>query len=327
MTIDLMIFLLGAALAFSLLDDGSNAEEDGGESDAEGPPNPVEGQVIPLEEGIRNFQGKGGDDTFTGGASDGSAIEGLQGDDDITVSGRLFSVFGGTGNDTVDLSGVTTGAEVYGGDGEDTVSGSGQNDRLYAGGANSTLEVFYGDQGPYHDDGEADVLDGQEGNDTLFFGAGDTATGGTGSDTFNITNLNTIFDASAHALITDWEAGEAINFFGNVPTEDVNVADDFTIEESGEDAVVRWQGQTVLVVEGAAGEVTADDLSYAQVPDRGPFAGFYDMVEGSSIADDTFSEEVPEEEGSQPPDAIFRVRRRRHDHHGWLWRLCLCWRR
>ncbi|MGB0498537.1 MAG: Hint domain-containing protein [Rubricella sp.] len=68
------------------------------------------------------------------------------------------------------------GAAVTGLEGNDVLSGGAGDDELYGQGGNDTLTGGAG----------ADTLDGGDGNDTLNVGSGDTATGGSGDDTFVI---------------------------------------------------------------------------------------------------------------------------------------------
>ena len=67
-----------------------------------------------------DFQGQGGDDTFTVGSLAGT-----------TITAVLFS--GGDGNDTLDASAAAVGITASGGAGNDTLTGGTANDRLNGG--------------------------------------------------------------------------------------------------------------------------------------------------------------------------------------------------
>ena len=114
-----------------------------------------------------DFQGQGGDDSFTIGDLTGTPITGI-----------LFS--GGAGNDTLAglAGGVATAAPITGsgGDGNDTLTGGTGADTLNGDAGNDTLEGHRGN----------DTLNGGDGDDLIIWRNGDgtdTVDGGAGTDT------------------------------------------------------------------------------------------------------------------------------------------------
>ena len=109
------------------------------------------------------------------------------------------------------------------------------------------------------DDGAADTLSGGADADYLIFGAGDTASGDAGSDTFAVLG-NSSGNGLGEALITDYVPEEdALRILLDGPDESaaepvVTVADD------GPDAVISIDGQVLARVAGAAGTVSASDV-------------------------------------------------------------------
>lgn len=131
-----------------------------------------------------------GDDTFDGGAGD-DTILGQAGNDTIT---------GGDGNDMIE--GNTGDDSLSGGLGADFIAGGGDTDTISGGAGNDVLSSDRLDTDADWTRGDAEVLFGGEGDDTLFFSGQDMATGGNGADSFGLINTG-----EAAALVTDFEAG------------------------------------------------------------------------------------------------------------------------
>lgn len=110
-------------------------------------------------------------------------IEGLDGDDDISVRGDVHAIIdGGAGNDR--LSGDQSGSYIRGGEGNDFISGSPENDFLEGGAGDDILEGRDGDDRIVGSIGD-DSTYGGSGDDTLFGSAGDDVLyGGDGDDRF-----------------------------------------------------------------------------------------------------------------------------------------------
>jgi len=105
-------------------------------------------------------------------SAEGSALEGLAGDDHLVGRAGSDTLLGGAGADTITAD---AGADrVFGGDGADRVFGARGEDELIGGGGDDQLRGAMG----------ADRLAGSAGSDALEGGAGpDELTGGTGEDT------------------------------------------------------------------------------------------------------------------------------------------------
>lgn len=154
--------------------------------------------------GVDGIIGSAFDDTLIGADYESAAvgdvfttyIDGGAGNDLIDGGAGSDSLIGGTGSDT-----------ISGGDGDDSITAGDQNDSLYAGYGNDTL---FGGAGN-------DLLQGQWDNDLQY--------GGTGSDTFQLTDqsgVDTIFGGEDTGDI------DSIQFLATTP---VNVT--FTGAEAG----------------------------------------------------------------------------------------------
>jgi Ca2+-binding RTX toxin-like protein len=125
--------------------------------------------------------GGSGNDTLAGAS--GALRDGGEGDDLLSWVLVPGTGLGGAGNDT-----------IMGGSGNDTIDGGQGRDSLSGGGGD---DVITGGTG-------ADTIDGGTGNDTITAGAGDSVTGGTGTDRFVIQRGGTV-------QIGDWQPGEVID--------------------------------------------------------------------------------------------------------------------
>lgn len=209
-------------------------------------------------------------------------INGLNGNDTITVTGNFPSVAinGGTGNDTIYggpkadalfggggndlLVGRSGGDFMRGGDGNDTVLGQGGSDRLFGdagfdyvdggvqgdrlfGGPNSdTLVGGTGDDFLYGDSGN-DVLSGAGGKDRMEGGLGaDTFFGGAGNDSVDYSRASGSITASIDASPDDGVDGESDNI---IDTENIigSSFDDLMIGSQGGDGLIGNAGNDTLV--------------------------------------------------------------------------------
>lgn len=169
------------------------------------------------------FEGRGGSDVISGGSGNDVMYGDYEAGENLLLDGS-DKMYGGAGNDTMYGGG---GADtLYGGTGADVLNGGSGNDVLYGEAGNDDL---WGDSGSDYlsgGDGDdqirggtgSDVLIGGAGNDYLRAGADDLVevdrlTGGTGIDTFVLTNaertqnnyVNTL--GLDKAVITDWRQG------------------------------------------------------------------------------------------------------------------------
>ena len=241
--------------------------------------------------GDDDIEGDGGADTISGGEGN-DVIQGQAGFDEVTgdagndlIQGRggSDSLSGGADNDWVD--GNDNADTVDGGEGDDTVigglgadalTGGDDDDVLVAGEAladplsttalsavrggatlNDALSgVDIGATITLEDDGAVDTLDGGGGADSLFFGAGDTATGGSGADLFGV-----ISGGDGSAIITDYDSAEDRVVILD-PTFDTRETDPVvTVNDNGADAEILLDGVIVGVVVAGAGKISADDIS------------------------------------------------------------------
>lgn len=113
----------------------------------------------------------------------------------------------------------------------------------------------------WHEDGSADTLDGGAGNDTLVMSSGDAGTGGTGEDVFWIYPEGS---GAEPAVITDFKPGED---FLRITLEHGSGGEVAVVpSDDGADMLVKVDGQTVVVLQGATG-ASMQDL-YVEVRDE-----------------------------------------------------------
>ncbi len=192
---------------------------------------------------IERFFGSKLDDTFTGSSED----DRLYGDDGADT------IYGGSGNDF--LSGGSGDDFIYGQDGQDTIiggsgddviAGDGSNDILFGWGGQDTLYGGYGD----------DVIDGGYGQDTIYGNFGnDTLTGSYANDTF-------VFDDNWGAdTVTDFENNgfERLDFSAVTGVSGIS---DLTITDDGQNAMVSYSGNSVLLNDVLANELTEDSFIF-----------------------------------------------------------------
>lgn len=106
------------------------------------------------------------------------------------------NVYGGNGQDT--LGGIEGDDSIYGGDGNDFLFGGSGSDKLYGENGNDWLIGGIGSldstgtlTGVTDDNGTADLLNGGDGDDTLYLWRNDTGIGDLGADTFVIADTPT----------------------------------------------------------------------------------------------------------------------------------------
>jgi len=262
-----------------------------GTPEADTLPGSVEAKTINGLAGDDDIEARGGNDTVNGGEGadvvqgQGGAdvLNGDAGNDLMQGRGGSDTLSGGDGNDWVD--GNDNQDTVDGGAGDDTIvgglaadvlTGGADDDILVAGelladpvsttalgairgGAtlNDALSgVDIGDSVVLFDDGAPDVLDGGDGNDALAFGAGDTATGGSGLDDFGV-----IAGGDTPAIITDFDSAEDAIFIFDPAFDPGAAASVVTVTDDGADALILLDGTVVARALGAAGKLNAGDIS------------------------------------------------------------------
>mmetsp|Transcript_23599 Transcript_23599/g.41783 ORF Transcript_23599/g.41783 Transcript_23599/m.41783 type:complete len:575 (-) Transcript_23599:4320-6044(-) len=228
------------------------------------------------------MSGGAGDDVMQGGGGEDTML-GNEGDDLMQGRGQDDTVQGFSGSDWVDgndgddfVRGGSGDDVVIGGEGADAIFGRNDDDLLIGGeftGSPFTteqlgqlrdgvaLEDLVSADNQIVDDGDADTLDGGNGDDFMLFGGGDSATGGTGNDSFAVFS-DPADDANGAATIEDYNANDdaVLLYF---QTQEASEAADITVADDGDDAVVSVDGEEIARVVGAAGQLTADDVEIA----------------------------------------------------------------
>jgi Ca2+-binding RTX toxin-like protein len=214
--------------------------------------------------GSDTIVGGDGDDTLSGGA-DGDSLSGGAGMDFVdysgssagvdvdlgagtadggdatgdTLAGGLDGIIGSDWDDTLtgyDAQGADWTNVFYGRGGDDILDGAGGDDSLYGGAGDDTL---IGGDG-------ADVLSGGDDDDVLQVGSGDTATGGSGDDTFE--------------LDEDWLGGGSISIEGGETGETTGDTLDF------------------------GGLLNGDGITYTNTVDQGGgLSGYATLVDGTVV--------------------------------------------
>jgi len=244
----LILMMGGAALSSIGLggdDDSAGAEPLNGEdppvNKIEGTPN---GDFLAGTDGPDHIFGFEGGDTLEGGAGD-DTLEGGDGFD------RLF---GGPGNDFIDVLGGAYNT-AFGGEGEDTLIGAKDGVNFLAGGGHEDLAAFEEVGHAFRFDGtdrHADVLEGGDFLDYLFFSGADQVTGGGGIDEFRLHDIEGILEDGKPAVVTDFETEEVIEVMGK------DVAPSWVTE--GNNVLIVVDGLTVAVLENAASFFTDSNL-------------------------------------------------------------------
>ncbi|WP_420013785.1 calcium-binding protein [Tateyamaria sp.] len=283
-----MLFLLSLfpALFTDALSGNANEEDDGvmetGASDEDTLTGGDGDDIILGLLGGDLMSGGAGDDVMQGGGGE-DVMLGEAGNDLMQGRGQDDTVQGFSGSDWVDgndgndlVRGGSGDDVVIGGEGEDAIFGRNDDDILIGGefaatpftteqlaqirdGAN--LEDLLPASNQIVDDGDADTLDGGNGNDFLLFGAGDSATGGAGTDSFAVFG-ELAEDGSDAATIEDYKPGtDAVLVY--FQTAEAAEDADITVADDGDDAVVSVDGEAIARVVAAVGNLSADDVEIA----------------------------------------------------------------
>ncbi len=221
--------------------------------------------------------GNEGNDTVMGDAGN-DEMYGDDGDDEMAGGDGHDLLHGGEGNDA--MSGGEGNDLLYGAEGDDTIEGGEGNDYLlggfgsdemHGGSGNDTIDGTFaaGDPefGPFDED-VADNIFGGDGDDHIFLGENDVATGGAGADIFESGTY--IETEEAAGTVTDFDPSEdviqlAIDLTAT-PNPSVTVVD----FEDGTGADVLVNGMVVLSATGAQGldpneivirDVALDDIA------------------------------------------------------------------
>lgn len=144
-----------------------------------------------------------------------------------------------------DLVAIDLDASAYGKDGSDTVNG-GEFDDLLVGGSEDNPE-----------DNAADTLSGGAGNDILYLGDADTATGGADADQFRTTTAIT-----ENAVIKDFTVGEDQLVVEHFDTETVGVQVQSITDKGLE---ITFSNGTHVILEGLDSALEDSSISYISV--------------------------------------------------------------
>ncbi|MEQ1809226.1 MAG: calcium-binding protein [Terricaulis sp.] len=212
--------------------------------------------VIFGQDGNDILVGGGQNDTLWGEAG-ADQLSGGDGDDTLIADIADTLVSGGNGYDFVYVTGagnfsINAGASgvewIRGLDGNDTLNGASHVTAFTAYGGNGADAITGGSTG--------DVLFGEGGDDIITGGAGgDVMIGGGGSDDF-------LFAAGwGSDLITDFQNGldqfDMTALAGSGVTSIANL----TITAQGADALISWNGNSILV-QNAAGQIDSSDFIF-----------------------------------------------------------------
>ena len=211
------------------------------------------------------------DDILTGDAGN-DVLSGDDGEDNLSGGEGADSLDGGFGMDFLDggagadtMDGGAGRDDLFGGAGADSLSGGNADDLLYGGSLSRDLTddeisaILNGGDYPSDvtllaGDMTADTLDGGNGDDLLIIESGDVATGGAGSDLFagSVNVIPSVFEAMT---ITDYDVAEDFIQITMAPGDEVS---DYAIQADPAtgNANVLFEGEVVLVVEGAAATLT-----------------------------------------------------------------------
>jgi len=221
-------------------------------------------------EGAMALFGGLGEDSLDASEGDGGFLDGGTGNDTIVggagddvLDGGEHGPDAGTGDDVLQAG---AGDDLLrGGLGGDTLLGGTGNDVIDHLGRTEERETVEHREFAWHIDGEADLLEGGQGNDTVIFDGADSAHGGVGQDLF------WLYSDGGVAEIADFRVGEDFLRVSLNPHIGENDEPDVAVElsENGEDGYVIVNGDLVAILRGAP-DVTVSDI-YAEVqPDVFP---------------------------------------------------------
>lgn len=197
--------------------------------------------------GDDTMNGRGGEDTLVGDFG-ADVLRGAAGDDLLNGGFGGDRLFGGVGDDLI--QGRQEADFLKGGAGRDTLQGGEDTDTLLGGGGADVLDG--GLDGGLDESG--DLLFGGGGRDTLQgFGGSDTLAGGRGADHLSGNRGGDVFVFSrgdGRDTIGDFLLGPDVIAFLSGPAE----FDDLTIRQRGDDAVIRYAGGQVIVLDFKASD-------------------------------------------------------------------------
>ncbi len=223
-----------------------------------------------------DLQGGEGDDKIAGGAQD-DLIHGREGNDILSGGTGNDDVYGDEGDDSM-LGNFGT-DRLFGGDGNDFIAGGEGDDFIIGGGGTDIIRGGEGNDnifsaGIYRedvesddvwdtdlqnvivyddDDDQGDVINADEGDDTMVVGKNDVIIAGEGNDTV----ITGTWVNGEVPILTDYEPGND-EILVAVPAGSEGIP--ITVVDDGDDAVISAGGIDVLRVTGAAGTIDPDDI-------------------------------------------------------------------
>ncbi len=228
----------------------------------------------------------------------------IAGDGTTVTDCEAFIIYSGSGADR--LSGLDGEDLFSGADGDDVLMGLGGDDRLFGGKGADVIAGGDGDDLLSGGDGAADRLDGGDGDDTVdlgFANDGDSASGGSGHDTLNLTLLpaetvGITYDGASHGLTISGSdvsisGFEAFSVYGGSSNDSISLrgtAESQTIHGgggrdglrggSGDDTIIGGLGRDRIWGGAGNDSIYAGRSAFSSAPD-GP-----DNVRGG-LGDDT----------------------------------------
>ncbi|MBY5935418.1 hypothetical protein KUV51_20595 [Tateyamaria omphalii] len=221
------------------------------------------------------IEGRGGDDTLTGGYGPDSIVGGVGNDvvrgntgTDTLIGGLGFDhLLGEEGNDSiVGMDGYDTilgGAgddHLFGNNGFDVIAGGAGNDLMFGGVGLDTLAGGTGDDEITGGSG-GDVLSGNDGNDTLFGNSGaDRLTGGAGADhMFGGINFDTLTGGDGDDWLSGGNGSDVLHGEAGNDRLEGNAGNDTLYGGAGENFLRGGIGaDTFLFLREASHDVIAD---------------------------------------------------------------------
>ena len=235
-------------------------------------------EVIAGDSGENNLRGSQGGDAISGFESN-DTLMGAPGDDFLFGGAGDDLLLGRPGHDV--LSGGAGDDDMRGGLGNDYLNGDSGDDSIKGGSGNDTLVGYdiFGDT-PYvrenfllftdeeavawpeyqePDAPEANTLVGEEGNDALFLGAGDVASGGADQDAFFIYEwANAEGNAPEITDFNDEEDVLILRHYGEPPT--------LTLQTVGDEHHLFANDELVARLTRNSGPVTLENIELFSVP-------------------------------------------------------------
>ncbi|TMV90000.1 calcium-binding protein [Thioclava sp. BHET1] len=297
---------------------GDSSGDTGGDTDPQSPDKIAE-LLAPWEDllaidpaDLSLNEGTEGDDYLTTDRHRAALLDGKGGDDRLSGSDESDVLLGGAGDDrlydfnrgAVDASGAPIGGRptgddlLVGGAGDDYLHATSGTDTLLGGEGNDTFSDGLIEPENFQDltllDDDPAMMDGGAGDDLLMGSLGDTMTGGTGAESFDV---NIYGGGDGPAIITDFNPDEDQVIFRNIgdETDDHPPVFDIqqTVTENG-DLILGDMDSPYAIIRGLGRELSAEEFPMGQpgADDLGPGDDLWngtqnrDLVQGNG-GDDT----------------------------------------